>query len=61
MCWINETGYRGDSVRAALEEFVDGLLSGREFETEGEDYLNQVMRAVFAGYESAQTRTAVRS
>jgi predicted dehydrogenase len=57
---IPEIGYRGDSVRAALEEFVDGLLSGREFETEGEDYLNQVMRAVFAGYESAQTRTAVR-
>ena len=52
-------GYRGDSVRAALQHFVDCLLSGEPFETEGEDYLDQVMRAVFAGYESAQARKVV--
>jgi hypothetical protein len=57
---IPEVGYRGDSCRAALEHFVDCLLVESRFETEGEGYLNQVMRAVFAGYESARTRTAVR-
>ena len=56
---IPQVGYRGDSVRAALQHFVDCLLSGEQFETEGEDYLNQVMRAVFAGYESAQARKVV--
>jgi len=56
---IPQMGYRGDSVRAALQHFVDCLLSGEPFETEGEDYLNQVMRAVFAGYESAQARRVV--
>ena len=57
---IPKVGYRGDSCRAALQHFVDCLLSGRQFETEGEDYLNQVMRTVFAGYESAQARKAIR-
>jgi predicted dehydrogenase len=56
---IPEVGYRGDSVRAALQHFVDCLLAGELFETEGEDYLRQVMRAVFAGYQSAETREAV--
>lgn len=57
---IPEVGYRGDSCRAALQHFVDHLLSGERFETEGEDYLDQVMKAVFAGYESARTRRAIR-
>jgi predicted dehydrogenase len=56
---IPMVGYRGDSCRAALQHFVDCLLSGEPFETEGEDYLNQVMRAVFAGYESAEARKPV--
>lgn len=56
---IPEAGYRGDSCRAALQHFVDCLLSREQFETDGEDYLNQVMRTVFAGYESAQARKAV--
>jgi predicted dehydrogenase len=57
---IPKAGYRGDSCRVALQHFVDCLLSDERFETEGEDYLNQVMRTVFAGYESAQTRKVVR-
>jgi predicted dehydrogenase len=56
---IPKVGYRGDSCRAALQHFVDCLLFDDCFETEGEDYLKQVMRAVFAGYESAQTRKSI--
>jgi predicted dehydrogenase len=56
---IPEIGYRGDSVRMALQHFACCLSSGEPFETEGEDYLNQVMGAVFAGYESAETRKSV--
>jgi predicted dehydrogenase len=56
---IPQAGYRGDSCRAALQHFADGLLSGAPFETEGQDYLNQVMRTVFAGYESAQERKVI--
>lgn len=51
---IPKVGYRGDSCRAALQHFVDCLLSDEQFETEGEEYLNQVMRTVFAGYESVR-------
>ena len=52
-------GYRGDSVRMTLQHFADCLSSDKQFETEGENYLNQVMSAVFAGYESAETRKTV--
>ncbi len=57
---VPREGYRGDSVRGALQHFADCLISGEQFETEGDDYLNQVMGAVFAGYESAEKRLAVR-
>jgi len=57
---IPKEGYRGDSCRAALHHFADCLFSGEQFETEGEDYLKQVMRTVSAGYESAQTRKAIK-
>jgi predicted dehydrogenase len=57
---IPRVGYRGDSCRAALQHFADCLLSGEQFETAGEDYLNQVMRTVFAGYESTQVRKAIK-
>jgi predicted dehydrogenase len=56
---IPTAGYRGDSVRAALEHFADSLSAEKAFETQGEDYVEQVMRSVFAGYESAQTRTFI--
>ena len=51
-----------EAVREAVAMGCDDaiLLSDKRFETEGEDYLNQVMRTVFAGYESAQTRKVVR-
>lgn len=50
---IPEEGYRGDSVRAALQHFVEGLRRGGEFETGGREYLKSV-RAVFAAYEAAE-------
>jgi predicted dehydrogenase len=56
---VPATGYRGDSCRAALQHFVDCMLSGECFETEGEEYLEQVMRAVFAGYRSTERRESV--
>ena len=56
---VPTVGYRGDSARMALQHFADCLASGKAFETEGEDYLNQVMRAVFAGYQSAESRQTV--
>jgi predicted dehydrogenase len=46
-------GYRGDSVWATLQHFVDGMRRGGTFETGGRDYLKTV-RAVFAAYESAE-------
>ena len=52
-------GYFGDSCRATQQHFVDCLLSGDEFETGGRDYLETTFRAVFAGYESAQTGDTV--
>ena len=56
---VPTTGYRGDSVRMALQHFAGCLASGDAFETDGEDYLNQVMRAVFAGYQSAELRKSI--
>jgi predicted dehydrogenase len=56
---IPAAGYRGDSVRMALQHFADCLSAKKPFETEGEDYLRQVMSAVFAGYESAEMRKSI--
>ena len=56
---IPAAGYRGGSVRMALQHFADCLLARKPFETEGEDYLEQVMRVVFAGYESAETQRSI--
>lgn len=52
------TGYRGGSVAAALQHFVDALRSGGRFETSGADYL-RTTRLVFAAYESAETARVV--
>jgi predicted dehydrogenase len=57
---LSRDGYRGDSVRQALEHFSDCLIANEPFETEGDDYLRQVMVTVFAGYQSAETRKAVK-
>lgn len=51
-------GYRGDSVRAAQRHFISCLRTGERCESEGEDYL-KTMAAVFACYDSAETRRAV--
>jgi hypothetical protein len=56
---VPTVGYRGDSARMALQHFANCLAAGEAFETGGEDYLNQVMRAVFTGYESAESRKSI--
>ncbi|MEO7271453.1 MAG: Gfo/Idh/MocA family oxidoreductase [Vicinamibacterales bacterium] len=51
--------FAGDCVYALQRHFVDCMLSGREFESNGVDYLKNV-RVVDAAYESAQTGNVVR-
>jgi predicted dehydrogenase len=51
--------FAGDCVYALQRHFVDCLLSGREFESSGEDYLETV-RVVEAAYDSASRRDHVR-
>ncbi|MFN7924308.1 MAG: Gfo/Idh/MocA family oxidoreductase [Bryobacteraceae bacterium] len=51
-------GYRGDSVRATQQNFIDGLLGRSRFETGGRDYLGTVA-AVEAGYLSMARGAAV--
>ncbi|MCC6585367.1 MAG: Gfo/Idh/MocA family oxidoreductase [Bryobacterales bacterium] len=55
--WQNcvKAGYRGDSVRATQQHFVDCLRTGERFETAAADYL-QTYRAVTAAYASALER-----
>jgi predicted dehydrogenase len=52
-------GFAGDCVFAIQRHFVDCMLSGRPFESTGEDYLVNV-RLVDACYESAATGQVVR-
>ncbi len=61
LLWRNDVtaGYRGDSVRATSQHFVQSLLAGTPFETSGLDYLVTVA-AVEAGYESAAKGAAVK-
>jgi len=58
--WTNDVreGYRGDSVRATLQHFIDGLRSGGPFESAGSEYL-KTFRAVEAAYESVAERRAI--
>jgi D-apiose dehydrogenase len=51
-------GYRGDSVRATQQHFIDCLRSGDEFESDAREYL-QTVALVEAAYESAHLRRAV--
>src|SRR5262245_3917062 len=44
-------GYRGDSVRATQQHFIECLVSGRAFETEGREYL-KTFAVVEAAYRS---------
>jgi predicted dehydrogenase len=51
--------FAGDCVYLLQRHFVDCMLSGAEFESNGTDYLNNV-RIVDAAYESARTGSTVR-
>jgi predicted dehydrogenase len=51
--------FAGDCVFFLQRHFVDCLLSGREFESNGRDYLRNV-RIVDAAYESARTGVTVK-
>jgi len=46
--------FAGDCVYALQRHFVDCLLSGQEFESNGQDYLT-TLAVVFAAYESAES------
>jgi predicted dehydrogenase len=61
LVWRNEVtdGYRGDSVRATQQHFLERLASGRPFESGGREYL-KTFRAVETAYESAASGKAVR-
>ena len=61
MAWQNTAtaGYRGDSVRATQQHFIECLRSGAEFESDASEYLKTVA-VVEAGYRSAETEAAVR-
>lgn len=58
--WKNEvvSGYRGDSVRATQQHFIDCLISGETFETDVKEYLKTVA-LVEAAYQSVKERAAV--
>ena len=49
-----QRGFAGDSCFAAQRHFVDSLLNGTEFETNGQDYL-KTLAIVDACYRSAET------
>jgi D-apiose dehydrogenase len=51
--------FAGDCVFFLQRHFVDCMLSGKEFESSGDDYLNNV-RIVEAAYESSRTGDRVR-
>ena len=51
--------FAGDCVYATQRHFVDCMLSGTEFETNGRDYL-KTLAVVEAVYESAATRQPVK-
>jgi predicted dehydrogenase len=51
--------FAGDCVYFLQRHFVDCMLSGQEFETNGIDYLKNI-RIVEAAYQSAQTGNTVR-
>jgi D-apiose dehydrogenase len=52
-------GYKGDSVKATQQHFIDCLRSGDPFETRAMDYLETFI-AVEAAYRSAESGARVR-
>lgn len=61
LVWRTTTteGYKGDSVRATQQHFIDCLRSGTAFETGAGDYM-QTFAAVEAAYQSAATHQRAR-
>ena len=57
---VGQPGYRGDSARATQQHFIDCLLTGEDFETEGVGYVKTTYATVEAAYLSAQENRAVR-
>lgn len=51
--------FAGDCVYPTQRHFIDGLLSGKEFETNGPEYL-KTLAVVEAVYRSAETHQPVR-
>jgi len=47
-------GFAGDSCYLAIRHFIDGLKSGRNFETNGADYL-KTLQVVEACYQSSES------
>jgi predicted dehydrogenase len=47
-------GFAGDSCYFAIRHFIDGLKSGRNFETNGADYL-KTLQVVEACYQSSES------
>ena len=60
LAWKNTVlnGYRGDSVYATQQHFIDCLHSGEEFESDARNYLKSVA-VMEAGYRSAEIGAAV--
>ena len=60
LAWKNTVfnGYRGDSVRATQQHFIDCLQSGSEFESDARNYLKSVA-VMEAGYRSAETGAVI--
>ncbi len=54
-----DVNFAGDCVYALQRHFVDCMIGGREFESNGEDYL-KTLRVVDAVYESAAKSQVVR-
>lgn len=52
---IPSDGWKGGGAIATQQHFIDGLRSGNEFETSGEQYLHSV-RAMFACFVEGANR-----
>ena len=53
-------GFAADCVMATQQHFISSLISGKEFETSGHEYL-KTLRVVEAIYDSNDTRMPVRN
>ncbi|KAA1245123.1 Gfo/Idh/MocA family protein [Aquimarina sp. RZ0] len=54
----NDTGFAGDCCYNFQKDYIDRLISGKDFETDGEDYL-KTLKVQEAIYKSSKTKTIV--